>query len=72
MAVITTCLLGVDAIHTVGKAELLELQVAARLQQFPHDTVWLRQVALQQQDSATILGSSVSIHIPRSCCKAGG
>ena len=68
-----TCLLGVDAIHTVTKAELLQLQVAARLQQLPHNAVWLRQVALQQQDTATILeDSSASTLIPGSCCQASG
>jgi hypothetical protein len=43
-------LLSVDLVHAVCKAQLLEHQVAARLQQLAHDAIWLTQVALEQQN----------------------
>ena len=48
-------LLRIDAVHTVGKAQLLELEVAARLQQLSHDAVRLRQIPFQQEHTAPIL-----------------
>ena len=52
------CLLGVDAIHTMCQAELLEHEVAARLKQFANDAVWLLEVSLNEQYAPTSLQKS--------------
>lgn len=45
----------VDVFCALLQAKLLEHQVATRLQQLADDTVWLRQIALQQQHTAALL-----------------
>mmetsp|Transcript_46604 Transcript_46604/g.118934 ORF Transcript_46604/g.118934 Transcript_46604/m.118934 type:complete len:287 (-) Transcript_46604:87-947(-) len=47
--------LRVDLLHAAPQPELLQLKVAARLQQLAHDAVRLRQVALQDQHAPAIL-----------------
>ena len=57
-------LLGVDALHAVRQAKLLQLEIAARLQELPHDAVGLGEVPLQEQHRPALLQAQQDVGLP--------